>query len=929
MEEREEDENKKSNENKNEKKNEKENKIEKEDNNENNNENKNEKEDKNENENKNNNENMNNIANNNDNMNGNINKNEEINSNKNENENKEEKKEETEKINYIPEFIKSNRLNNSKKIKNSFSTKRIYQDAIKVKGVLIKRSDSKESHDQQLNYTYRNDHNLNMLYLSPNLQEEKSFDNVTINTKSEKRMVKTESRKNIRDESHKKFSTPYRRINIKQKKLPISPSANVIIKNFNYNNVYNINIDNDKEKSKNKEVYENNKIIKNKDLNRFTHKYITYNKPKTTTNMNIKCIVSKKDLKNIDNIDNDVNIIKRHLNKNQTFYSRFISEGKYLKNNKDNFIANSAINSINSKSKMEEEKSLINNKINKSNVKVLTIRDNYNNKYYINKNLNMNNNRSNSYHINTKGIDNLNRIQNLSSSNNLYLKNTKNLPKDLRPNIIRTENNNDIEFLNILSFNLNDLNSFEDKINNIISKFNNISNFNEANAYKECHEFFYFYNNSTIKGIFVSFFKDNNKLIIESSINLSLFSIIVIYHLSKNNLLIPNLIKIIKNIMLFLKINFSLYIKRIQLNYNINNTKTNYIYFQSYNKFLMENNIRNSENEIDITFKIYQNCKQMTNDIKLILEYYKQVNTNYYNDFIKIFNNISIQSENELLNYFFKKILKIKNFYDLSSIVNKNKNEDKNLNTLFKITRKLKKNKTNINYGIFSPKKKSIFDNLSIKRGIKRINKPINSVQKIQKISKTKKEKKEKQDKSGAKNKIKIPYIINPSNHKYSLVLDLNKTLVYYNPEKGNIKLRNGLSSFLSMIKTYYELISFSNEPQNITNAIIQEIESEKKYFDYNLTRDNCIIYENNLVKDISLIGRDITKIIIIDDDENCFNLNKENGIKISKFNGDKEDNILFELKKILIVLYKKNYDDIRIALKDFSKDLKNKVSLS
>ena len=131
------------------------------------------------------------------------------------------------------------------------------------------------------------------------------------------------------------------------------------------------------------------------------------------------------------------------------------------------------------------------------------------------------------------------------------------------------------------------------------------------------------------------------------------------------------------------------------------------------------------------------------------------------------------------------------------------------------------------------------------------------------------------------------------------------------------------------MIKTYYELISFSNEPQNITNAIMQEIESEKKYFDYNLTRDNCIIYENNLVKDISLIGRDITKIIIIDDDENCFNLNKENGIKIAKFNGDKEDNILFELKKILIVLYKKNYDDIRIALKDFSKDLKNKVSLS
>ena len=155
--------------------------------------------------------------------------------------------------------------------------------------------------------------------------------------------------------------------------------------------------------------------------------------------------------------------------------------------------------------------------------------------------------------------------------------------------------------------------------------------------------------------------------------------------------------------------------------------------------------------------------------------------------------------------------------------------------------------------------------------------------------------------------------------------------MVYYNNEEGkiNIKLRDGLFSFLSMIKIYYELISFSNEPKNITEAIIKEIESEKKYFDFYLNRENCILYENNLVKDISLIGRDISKVIIIDDDENCFKLNKENGIKISNYNGNNNDNILFELKKILILIYKKNYDDIRIALKDFSNDIKNKITLA
>ena len=42
---------------------------------------------------------------------------------------------------------------------------------------------------------------------------------------------------------------------------------------------------------------------------------------------------------------------------------------------------------------------------------------------------------------------------------------------------------------------------------------------------------------SSIKRIFSSFFKANNNLIVESSINLYLFSIIIIFHLSKNKLL--------------------------------------------------------------------------------------------------------------------------------------------------------------------------------------------------------------------------------------------------------------------------------------------------------------------------------------------------------------------------------------------------------
>ena len=840
-----------------------------------------------------------------------------------------------EKINKIPDFIKSNKLRISKKYQKYLLTKKLSpkkNDPIKVKLTpLVNKYDNKDiQNSKDLNYTFRNEKTVdNMLYLSP-LQQEKSFDNTINDVKSEKNFKYTQSFNNIKDPNSKKFSTPYRRININQKKDRISPSAKVIIENFNYNNVYNINIDNDKEqKNKDKNLY-NNKNHKNKELNRFTHKYITYNKPKTTSNLTIKCIISKKGEKNNynDAINNDSNYRKG------TFYSRFITEGNYLKNEKDNFVINASSNSRNKK--LNEE----NNSYQKNNIKANDTNSNLSNK-------------SNSYSIKTFRLDKSNSTHKLSLNNNVYLKNIPNTPKPFS-SYLKTEKI--IDNFSVISFNLNDLNIFDDKLNQIIYKLKNKTSTN-IEIYNECYEFIKFYSNSTIKGIFTTYFKDNNKLIIESSINLSLFSIIIIYHLSKNNLLMKNIFQIVDYILFLLKINFTLYIKKLQLYYNINISNKNYIYFKSYNNFLNDNNITNAENEVDITFRIYQNCKQMTNNMKLIMEYYKKINTIYYNNFVKIFNNISMHNEEELFNYFFTKILKMKTIKKLTQTYKSTEKDNKNnnKNNLLNINYRLKRNKTNENFWYFSPgKKKSIFENLSIKRGNYKINKQlISSTERLKKIALKEKMKKiwGKGGKVGYG--IGIPYIREQTSKKYTLILDLNKTLGYYN-EEGKVILRNGLFSFLDSIKPFYELISFCGEQKYITDGIIKEIEKEKKYFDYNLNRDNCIIYENNLVKDISFIGRDMTKIIVVDDDENCFKLNKENAIKISTFNGynnkdknnknnsvdnnkdkneennkNNDDNILIELKELLILIYKENYDDTRNAIKEFSNIIKNKISLS
>ena len=132
----------------------------------------------------------------------------------------------------------------------------------------------------------------------------------------------------------------------------------------------------------------------------------------------------------------------------------------------------------------------------------------------------------------------------------------------------------------------------------------------------------------------------------------------------------------------------------------------------------------------------------------------------------------------------------------------------------------------------------------------------------------------------------------------------------------------------MTLLKPFYEIISFTSASKEYADVIINEIEKKRKFFDYNFYREHTVIYKDTFVKDISRIGRDIKRIIIIDNNERNFILNKENGIKIAPYYGDEDninnsnnsinsenngrlsygkkrsDNVLLELKKILVMIH-------------------------
>ena len=463
------------------------------------------------------------------------------------------------------------------------------------------------------------------------------------------------------------------------------------------------------------------------------------------------------------------------------------------------------------------------------------------------------------------------------------------------------KNNNEFSNNNyIIDIKLEDLILFEERLNDIIIAINqgnvNMNNINIINnninnnkydigASNECYEFFAFYFHSSLKYKFPLFFHEENKLVIQSAINLKLFIIMITYHLSLNQNLFLKMVEELKFIFSLLKQNLYLFIKKLIIFYGEAFIIQNEMYFKNFNHILSRSGLNNL-NENDIKELIYQNCSSIAKNITNILNHYKILENPYYFDFYEMFSILSQITEKEINNYFCTYLYGAKQPKNIFS-----KNKSDNLNII--------PHKINLNYNF------------------------INTIKTDVELFEYK------------KNRFRPPYITTPSQKKYTLVLDLNNTLINYNNNNkdenttSTYTLRPGLLSFLNTLKPIYELISFTNESKEISDKYLQEIEMNKKYFDFNLYKEHNILIGRNLVKDISKIGRDMKRIIIVDKLYENIKATPQNGILIKPYFGEKykNDTILFELKKLLILFHKMGYEDIRVAIKNYANDIKYKIS--
>jgi Dullard-like phosphatase family protein len=176
------------------------------------------------------------------------------------------------------------------------------------------------------------------------------------------------------------------------------------------------------------------------------------------------------------------------------------------------------------------------------------------------------------------------------------------------------------------------------------------------------------------------------------------------------------------------------------------------------------------------------------------------------------------------------------------------------------------------------------------------------------------------------------PYLHTTNNKPYSLILDLDETLVHFkvsseNENEGVLKVRPGVMEFLESVDKYYELIIFTCATQDYANLLIDAIEENKIYFEHRLYRQHTVIIDNDFVKDLTRIGRPLDKIAIVDNMPQNFRLQKENGINIKAFWGeDIYDTALINLSPILINIAEEG-GDIRKGLAKYRDEIVEKVT--
>jgi len=177
-----------------------------------------------------------------------------------------------------------------------------------------------------------------------------------------------------------------------------------------------------------------------------------------------------------------------------------------------------------------------------------------------------------------------------------------------------------------------------------------------------------------------------------------------------------------------------------------------------------------------------------------------------------------------------------------------------------------------------------------------------------------------------------LPPLISPG--KRTVFLDLDETLVHSKagppPQKFDFVVRPeidgetmnfyvlkrpGVDAFLEALGAKYEVVVFTAGLKEYASLVLDRIDT-RGLISHRLYRDSCKEIDGKFVKDLSEMGRDLRRVVIVDDNPNCYIYQPKNAIPVKPFTDDLGDS---ELENLIAFFERCDcFEDMRDAVKEY-----------
>jgi RNA polymerase II subunit A small phosphatase-like protein len=163
-------------------------------------------------------------------------------------------------------------------------------------------------------------------------------------------------------------------------------------------------------------------------------------------------------------------------------------------------------------------------------------------------------------------------------------------------------------------------------------------------------------------------------------------------------------------------------------------------------------------------------------------------------------------------------------------------------------------------------------------------------------------------------------------------VLDLDETLVHssFKPvdrcdfvvpveiegrvHQVYVAKRPFVDDFMKRMGDIYEVVVFTASLSKYADPVLDLLDIHK-VVDHRLFRESCSCFKGSYVKDMGRMGRDLKRIMILDNSPHSYAFNPENAVPCESWFNDYEDTELRDLIPIFEQLAEEGVEDVMVAL--------------